>query len=101
MGLLIFVTIFRLTSSETTVERVTPVPEPTRTFDFAVAERQEPKLVELPLELRDNTMPGDWSRTEDYELAATRGPLTLSLNNHFIVRNIDEAQVVASYTIEY
>lgn len=58
-------------------------------------------LLDLQLELRDNTMPGEWSRQVDYEIATTRGAFCLALNHHFIVRNMSEAQVVASYTIQY
>jgi hypothetical protein len=90
MGLLVFVTLLQLTK-----------PEPALDIDFTVEEPRQEQPIDLHLELRNNTTPGEWSRTEDYELAATLGPLTFACNNHFIVRNMDEAQVVASYTIEY
>jgi hypothetical protein len=61
---------------------------------------KQPEL-DLHFELRDNSAEGDWSRTEDFELVATNGRLSLALNNHFIVRNIREAQLVASFAIEY
>jgi hypothetical protein len=57
--------------------------------------------IDLHLEWRDNTAEGDWARSEDWELNATHGRWSLALNNHFIVRNIGEAQAVASFTIEY
>ena len=53
------------------------------------------------IELCDATAEGDWARQVDYELVAQRGPLTIAFNQHFIVRNISEAQFVASWMIEY
>lgn len=90
MGLLGFVTVLQLVR-----------PAPALEIDFVVDEPRVAEPIDLHLELRDNTSLGDWSRSEDFELAATRGPLTITFNNHFIVRNIHEAQVVASFAIEY
>jgi len=60
------------------------------------------KQIELDgIELRDATVDGDWARQVDYELAATRGPWSIAVNHHFVVRNMGEAQVVASFAIEY
>jgi hypothetical protein len=97
MGLLVFVTMFQLVDHDP-VECARP--EPTLAFDFTLDELPEREL-EVPITLRDNTSEGEWSRQVDYELVATHGRFTLAVNNHFIVRNIGEAQAVASYTIEY
>lgn len=97
MGLLVFVTMFQLVDHHQ-IDRAPP--EPTLAFDFTVDEPSEREL-EVPVTLRDNTSEGERWRQVDYELVATRGRFTLAVNNHFIVRNIGEAQAVASFTIEY
>jgi hypothetical protein len=105
MGLLVFITVFRLIDgtdrAAPTGARVAPAIEPTLAFDFTVDKPRAQPSIDPDLELRDNTASGDWSRAQDYELAATLGPFTFACNHHFILRNIGEAQVVASYTIEY
>jgi hypothetical protein len=53
------------------------------------------------LQFRDNSADGDWARQIDYDLIATHGRLSVACNAPVIVRNIDEAQVVASVSIEY
>ena len=85
--------------------RVTPLQRAARedrihAIDF-VRELPAKQVHAIELDLADNSAEGDWSRQPDYELVATRGVWSLAVNNNLIVRNIDEAQVVASYTIEY
>lgn len=103
--MLVFVTVFQLVDPDQAAARRPLVerrasPEPTLALDFTLDESDEREL-ELPFELRDNTSEGEWSRQVDYELIAMHGRLALAVNHHFIVRNIGEAQAVASYTIEY
>jgi hypothetical protein len=103
MGLLVFITALRLSDPQSDRARPTRIEpsEPKLAFGFSVDELREEQPIDLHVELRDNTVDREWSRQEDFELAATFGRLTFVCNNHFIIRNMSEAQVVASYTIEY
>ena len=98
-GLLVLFTIVRM-SAPVRLD-VTHLDEKPLVLDARVDEPPAKQLVDLQLELRDNSLPGEWARQEDYELVATRGRFSVAANNHFIVRNTSEAQVVASFAIEY
>jgi hypothetical protein len=67
-------------------------------FDIGRVEDAE---AEGALSLRDNSVDGDWARQEDYELVATHGASSIALNNHVLARNFADAQLVATYAIEF
>jgi len=55
----------------------------------------------LVLELRDNRVPGEWAPQVDYELAVSWKRISIAANHHALARNLPEAQVVASVTLEW
>ena len=98
-GLLVLLTIVRM-SAPVQLD-VTHIDEKPLVLDVRRDEPPAKPLFDFGIELRDNTTPGEWARQPDYEIATTRGAFGLAVNNHFIVRNIGEAQVIASATFEY
>jgi hypothetical protein len=53
----------------------------------------------LPVELRDNVV-REWAADRDFELTASWRGLAIVINHHVIDRNFDDAQVIATYSIE-
>lgn len=60
-----------------------------------------PAAAPLALELRDSSLPEDWARQVDYELAVSWGPISVAANHHALQRNLAEAQVVASIALAW
>ena len=60
----------------------------------------KPLAVDLRVELRDNGLPGEWARQEDYELVTTREHWSVAIDHHALAGNVDDAQIIVSFSID-
>ena len=99
-GLLVLISIVR-TSAPVQLDVRPLLDDKSLAIDFTRELPVTQLELDLHLELRDSSAEGDWARQEDFELAVTWSTFAIALNNHFLVRNTDDAQVVASATFEF
>lgn len=60
----------------------------------------KPLVVDLRVELRDNSLAGEWARQEDYELVTTRERWSVAIDHHALAGHVDDAQIIVSFSVE-
>ena len=72
-----------------------------RPWQFELAPAEQADEEQAVFELNDSTAEGDWARQQDFELVVTWEAFALAVNNHLLMRNVADAQVVASFALDF